>query len=97
MAKITKEGVFLEKLETNPARFLPDLPEDDSEAVRIDLNTGMKNVLAELSKYPVRTRLSLSGPLIVARDLAHSKLRDRLNDGDGLPDYFKPAYGDAAE
>ena len=94
LAKITKEGVFLEKLEANPARFLPDLPEDDSEAIRIDLNTGMKNVLAELSKYPVRTRLSLSGPLIVARDLAHSKLRDRLNEGHGLPDYFKqyPIY-----
>ena len=94
LAKITREGVFLEKLEANPARFLPDLPEDDSEAIRIDLNTGMKNVLAELSKYPVRTRLSLSGPLIVARDLAHSKLRERLNEGHGLPDYFKqyPIY-----
>ena len=94
LAKITREGVFLEKLETNPARFLPDLPEDDSEAIRIDLNSGMKNVLEELSKYPVRTRLSLSGPLIVARDLAHSKLRDRLNEGHGLPDYFKqyPIY-----
>ena len=94
LAKITREGVFLEQLETEPARFLPDLPEDDSEAIRIDLNSGMKNVLAELSKYPVRTRLSLSGPLIVARDLAHSKLRDRLNEGHGLPDYFKqyPIY-----
>ena len=94
LAKITKEGVFLEKLETNPARFLPDLPEDDSDAIRIDLHSGMKNVLEELSKYPVRTRLSLSGPLIVARDLAHSKLRDRLNEGHGLPDYFKqyPIY-----
>ncbi len=94
LGKITREGVFLEKLEANPARFLPDLPEDDSEAIGIDLNSGMKNVLAELSKYPVRTRLSLSGPLIVARDLAHSKLRDRLNEGHGLPDYFKqyPVY-----
>ena len=94
LAKITKEGVFLEKLETNPSRFLPDLPEDDSEAIRIDLNSGMKNILEELSKYPVRTRLSLSGPLIVAHDLAHSKLRERLNEGHGLPDYFKqyPIY-----
>ena len=94
LGKITREGVFLEKLEANPARFLPDLPEDDSEAIGIDLNSGMKNALAELSKYPVRTRLSLSGPLIVARDLAHSKLRDRLNEGHGLPDYFKqyPIY-----
>ena len=94
LGKITREGVFLEKLEDNPARFLPDLPEDDSEAIGIDLNSGMKNALAELSKYPVRTRLSLSGPLIVARDLAHSKLRDRLNEGHGLPDYFKqyPVY-----
>ena len=94
LGKITREGVFLEKLEANPSRFLPDLPEDDSEAIGIDLNSGMKNVLAELSKYPVRTRLSLSGPLIVARDLAHSKLRDRLNEGHELPDYFKqyPVY-----
>ena len=94
LGKITRKGVFLEKLEANPARFLPDLPEDDSDAIGIDLNSGMKNVLAELSKHPVRTRLSLSGPLIVARDLAHSKLRDRLNEGHGLPDYFKeyPIY-----
>ena len=94
LGKITRDGVFLEQLETNPARFLPDLVEDDSEVIRIDLNSGMKNVLGELSKYPVRTRLSLSGSLIVARDLAHSKLRDRLSEGHGLPDYFKqyPIY-----
>ena len=82
LGKITEEGVFLEQLETNPSRFLPDYETDESsddEAVQIDLNMGMEAVLKELSKYPVRTRLSLSGPLIVARDLAHSRLRERLN------------------
>jgi len=97
LGKITKDGVFLEQLETNPSRFLPAYEEDnesDKEVVRIDLNLGMTKVLEELSKYPVRTRLSLNGPLIVARDLAHSRLRERLNAGDGLPDYFKeyPVY-----
>ena len=97
LGKITKEGVFLEQLETNPSRFLPDYelesPEED-DAVQIDLNMGMDAVLNELSKHPVRTRLSLNGPLIVARDLAHSRLRERLNAGDGLPEYFKqyPVY-----
>ena len=97
LGKITKEGVFLEQLETNPSRFLPNY-ESDSEsggqAVEIDLNLGMEKVLEELSKHPVRTRLSLNGPLIVARDLAHSRLRERLNAGDGLPEYFKqyPVY-----
>ena len=97
LGKITEEGVFLEQLETNPSRFLPDYESDESsddEAVQIDLNMGMDAVLKELSKYPVRTRLSLSGPLIVARDLAHSRLRERLNSGAGLPEYFKqyPVY-----
>jgi len=97
LAKISREGVFLEQLERNPSRFLPEYElVDDSadEAVRIDLNLGMDRVLEELSKHPVRTRLSLNGPLIVARDLAHSRLRDRLNAGDGLPEYFKkyPVY-----
>jgi fumarate hydratase class I len=97
LGKITSEGVFLEQLESNPSRFLPDYEEENQsgdQAVEIDLNMGMEKVLKVLSNYPVRTRLSLSGPLIVARDLAHSRLRDRLNAGDGLPEYFKqyPVY-----
>ena len=95
LAKITKDGVFLEQLETNPARFLPEIEEDESQdVVEIDLNKGMQSVLEELTKHPVKTRLSLNGPLIVARDLAHSRLRERLNAGEGLPDYFKefPIY-----
>ena len=92
LGKITGEGVFLEKLETNPSRFLPAYEsEEDSgtDAVEIDLNWGMEKVLEELSKHPVRTRLSLNGPLIVARDLAHSRLRERLNAGGGFPEYLK--------
>ncbi len=97
LGKITTDGVFIEQLETNPSRFLPEYDEDeesDHEAVEIDLNQGMEKVLQELSKHPVRTRLSLNGPLIVARDLAHSRLRERLNAGEGLPEYFKqyPVY-----
>ncbi|MDG1131171.1 MAG: FumA C-terminus/TtdB family hydratase beta subunit [Opitutales bacterium] len=97
LGKITAEGVFLEQLESNPSRFLPDYEEENQsgdKAVEIDLNMGMEKVLQVLSNYPVRTRLSLNGPLIVARDLAHSRLRDRLNAGDGLPEYFKqyPVY-----
>ena len=97
LGKITKDGVFLEQLETEPSRFLPDYDynnESDEDVVEIDLNVGMKKVLEELSKHPVRTRLSLNGPLIVARDLAHSRLRERLNAGESLPDYFKefPVY-----
>lgn len=97
LGKITSEGVFLEQLENNPSRFLPDYEEENQsgdQAVEIDLNMGMEKVLKVLSNYPVRTRLSLNGPLIVARDLAHSRLRERLNAGDGLPEYFKqyPVY-----
>ena len=97
LGKITKDGVFLEQLETEPSRFLPDYDynnESNEDVVEIDLNVGMKKVLEELSKHPVRTRLSLNGPLIVARDLAHSRLRERLNAGESLPDYFKefPVY-----
>ena len=95
LGKITKEGIFLEQLETNPSRFLPEFQQDDEkEVVQIDLRQGMKSVLTELTKHPVKTRLSLNGPLIVARDLAHSRLRDRLNAGEDLPDYFKefPVY-----
>ena len=90
-AKITRDGVFLERLETDPARFLPDeadlaLP---GEAVAIDLNRPMNEILATLSKYPVSTRLSLTGPMIVARDIAHARLKERLDAGEDLPQYFK--------
>ena len=94
--KITTKGVFLEQLETNPARFLP---EDNAtaladEVVKVDLNQPMGEILASLNKHAVRTRLSLSGPMIVARDLAHSKLRERLEQEGDLPDYIKnhPVY-----
>ncbi len=94
LGKINSEGIFLEKLETNPSKYLPEIKEDNNDYVEIDLNGGMENILKELSKHPIKTRVSLNGPLIVARDLAHSKLRDRLNSGHGLPDYFKkfPVY-----
>jgi fumarate hydratase class I len=91
LAKITKDGLFLEKLETNPARFLPEVTDEhlDGDVVSIDLNKPMEEVRAELSKYPIRTRLSLSGSMIVARDIAHAKLKDRIVAGEGLPDYVK--------
>ena len=96
VGKITREGVFLEELERDPAHFLPHVDEATlgGEVVRIDLNQPMSEILATLSRYPIKTRLSLSGPMIVARDLAHSKLRERLDRGEGLPDYFKqhPVY-----
>jgi fumarate hydratase class I len=96
VGKITKDGIFLEQLETNPAKYMPEIDEASlsDNVVKIDLNRPMKEVLAELSKHPVKTRLSLTGPLIVARDLAHAKLRARLEAGEPLPDYFKqsPVY-----
>src|SRR6202453_2962768 len=96
MGKITKDGVFLEELEHNPAQYLPDVDESTlgGEVVAIDLNRPMKDILATLTRYPIKTRLSLTGPMIVARDLAHAKLRERLEKGQGLPDYFKnhPVY-----
>ena len=90
LAKITKEGVFIEKLERDPARFLPETTDQhlDDDVVKINLDRPMKEVLAELSKYPVKTRLSLSGTLVVARDLAHAKLKALLDDGKPLPDYM---------
>src|SRR4029453_1684707 len=90
LGKITRDGVFLEELEHNPAKYLPDVDQEKlgGEVVKIDLTRPMKEILAQLSKYPVKTRLSLTGPMIVARDLAHSKLRERLERGEGLPDYF---------
>jgi fumarate hydratase class I len=95
-AKITPEGVFLEELERDPARFLPDHTEEilGGEVVKIDLNRPMSEIRAELSKYPVRTRISLTGPMVVARDIAHAKLQERLDRGEGLPQYIKdhPVY-----
>ncbi len=91
MAKITSDGVFLEELETNPARYLPDIAADDlkGEVVKIDLSQPMDVIRKTLSQYPIKTRLSLSGPMIVARDIAHAKLKERLDNGDGLPQHFK--------
>ena len=91
LAKITRDGVFLEQLEENPARFLPDVTEGElpGDVVRIDLNRPMRDILAELTKYPVATRLSLSGPMIVARDIAHAKLKERLDAGEELPAYAR--------
>ena len=92
--KITKEGVFLEKLEQDPARFMPDttaehLIESSGGVVKIDLNQPMKDVLAELSKHPIKTRLSLTGTLVVARDIAHAKIKEILDSGKELPSYMK--------
>jgi fumarate hydratase class I len=89
-AKITRDGVFLEQLETNPAKYLPDVTHDElaGEVVKIDLRRPMREILADLTRYPVATRLSLSGPMIVARDIAHAKLKERLDAGQGLPSYL---------
>ena len=91
LGKITSSGVFLEELETNPARFMPDVREDrlGGDVVEIDLNRPMDDIRATLGAHPVRTRLSLSGPMIVARDIAHARLKERIDAGDGLPDYAK--------
>ena len=90
MGKITKDGVFLEALERNPIQYLPPVdPSQLSETVvAIDLNRPMDEIRAELSKYPIKTRVSLSGPMIVARDIAHAKLKERMESGEGLPEYF---------
>ncbi|MDR6662774.1 fumarate hydratase [Tardiphaga sp. 866_E4_N2_1] len=95
LGKITKDGVYLEELEHNPAQYLPQVEQAlGGEVVKIDLNQPMKDILATLSNYPTKTRLSLTGTMIVARDSAHAKLRDRLEKGEPLPDYFKnhPVY-----
>jgi fumarate hydratase class I len=96
MGKITRDGVYLEELEHNPAKYLPEIDSAKlgGEVVKVDLNRPMQEILAQLSQYPIKTRLSLTGPMVVARDLAHAKLRERLEAGQGLPDYFKnhPVY-----
>ena len=91
LAKITRDGVFIEQLEENPAKYLPDVTDDElpGDVVKLDLNRPMSEILAELAKYPVATRLSLSGSMIVARDIAHAKLKERLDAGEDLPEYFK--------
>ncbi len=95
-AKINKQGVWIEKLETNPGKYIPEeyRKAGEGDAVRIDLNRPMKEILAELTKYPVATRLSLNGTIIVGRDIAHAKLKERLDRGEGLPQYIKdhPIY-----
>jgi fumarate hydratase class I len=95
-AKITADGVFLEKLETDPARFMPETTADElgGDVVQVDLNRPMAEIRAELSKHPVKTRLSLTGPLVVARDIAHAKILERLEAGDGMPRYLQdhPVY-----
>ncbi|MCQ8193973.1 fumarate hydratase [Streptomyces rugosispiralis] len=102
LAKITPEGVFLEQLETDPARFLPETTDEelvkgagpDLDAVAVDLDRPMDEVLAELTKHPVKTRLSLTGTLVVARDIAHAKIKERLDAGEEMPEYLKnhPVY-----
>ena len=90
-AKITKDGVFIEKLETEPAHFLPATTIDDlaEDEIKIDLNQPMKAILAQLSAYPVKTRVSLSGTLVVARDLAHAKIKELIDSGKPMPQYLK--------
>jgi len=96
LGKITRDGIFLEALERDPARFLPAIDEASlgGPVVKIDLNRPMKEILAELTRRPIRTRLALTGTMIVARDLAHAKIRERLDRGEPMPDYFKnhPVY-----
>jgi fumarate hydratase class I len=91
LGKITKDGIFLEELETDPARFLPEVTIDDlsNEVVHIDLTQPMDQIRATLTKYPVKTRVMLTGPMVVARDIAHAKLKERLDSGAGLPQYLK--------
>jgi fumarate hydratase class I len=91
LGKITRDGIFVEQLETDPAKYLPDTTHTQlqGETVSIDLNLPMKEIRAKLSAYPIRTRLSLSGPLVVARDIAHAKIKERIDRGQGMPQYLK--------
>ena len=92
LGKITRDGVFLARLETDPARFLPDITHDDladAAVVHIDLNRPMADIRAELGKYPVKTRVMLTGPMVVARDIAHAKIKARLDAGEPMPQYLK--------
>ncbi len=91
LGKITREGIFLEQLETDPARYLPETTDDDldGDVVRIDLSRPMSEIRAELSRYPIKTRLSLTGPLVVARDIAHATIAERLAAGEPMPAYLR--------
>ena len=91
LGKITREGIFLEQLEADPAHYLPETTAEElgGEVVKIDLRRPMSEIRAELSRYPIRTRLSLTGPMVVARDIAHAKIKERLDRGDGMPQYMK--------
>jgi fumarate hydratase class I len=91
LGKITKDGVFLEQLETNPARYLPDVEQTQlgGDVVEIDLRRPMAEIRATLSRHPIKTRFSLTGPMVVARDLAHARMKERLDRGEGLPQYMK--------
>ncbi|GAA4913112.1 fumarate hydratase [Stackebrandtia albiflava] len=91
LGKITAEGLFLERLETDPAKYLPETTSDDlgEDVVRVDLNRPMAEIREELSRHPVKTRLSLTGPLVVARDIAHAKIKERLDAGEPMPDYLR--------
>ncbi len=96
LGKITRDGVYLEQLEANPAQYLPEIRTEklSDKVVKIDLNRPMSEIRQLLSQYPIKTRVSLSGPMVVARDIAHAKLKERIDSGQGLPDYFKrhPVY-----
>jgi fumarate hydratase class I len=91
LGKITREGIFLEQLERDPARYLPETTSADLHegVVRIDLSRPMAEIRAELGRHPIKTRLSLTGPMIVARDIAHAKIKERLDRGEGMPQHFK--------
>jgi fumarase (EC 4.2.1.2) len=94
-AKINREGIWIEKLEDNPGRYIPEelRQQGEGEVVNVDLNRPMSDILAQLSSYPVATRLSLNGTIIVARDIAHAKLKERIDNGEGLPQYIKDHPG----
>jgi fumarate hydratase class I len=97
LGKITADGIYLEELETDPAQYLPDpasVSDDTGEVVKINLNRPMSEIRAELARYPVKTRLSLSGPMVVARDIAHAKIAERLDAGEQMPSYLRdhPVY-----
>ena len=96
LGKITRDGVFLEELEHDPARYLPDIDQEalGGDVVNIDLNQSMDDIRATLSKHPIKTRLKLTGSLIVARDMAHAKIKERLDAGEPMPDYMRnhPVY-----
>jgi fumarate hydratase class I len=91
LGKISADGIFVEQLETDPAKYLPEVTQHEleGEVVQLDLDRPMDEIRRELSQYPVRTRLSLTGPLVVARDIAHAKIKERLDRGDGMPDYLR--------